>query len=164
MGAKGKGPKADGERHRKRHRAVGSDGRVPSEDTSKKQGTLSEEKVLEVARGMLTNIIFSSDSIRPDQRKQLMHLVFMPTAFLSKEDIDKMREEDITMFYEFMDKAGPRAINGLPMFTSMHMVSRADHARINAKYDELEKLLFPERHKKDEEKLGPRRGANRVGR
>jgi hypothetical protein len=46
--------------------------------------------------------------------------------------------EDIGMLYEYNDKAGPRGINGYPMFTSCNIVSKADTKKFLEVYKKYE--------------------------
>ncbi len=39
--------------------------------------------------------------------------------------------------YEYIDKAAPRSVNGLPIFFSMRMLSRADQKRLSEKVQRL---------------------------
>lgn len=53
----------------------------------------------------------------------LIPSVFMPLSFMSREDFDKLLARDVVMFFEYVDKAGPVAVNGFPMFMSMQMLT-----------------------------------------
>lgn len=50
--------------------------------------------------------------------------VFMPLIFA--RDWVKKYHQDIGMIYEYMDKAGQTAINGMPIFQSMRIVHKDD--------------------------------------
>lgn len=61
--------------------------------------------------------------------------VFMALNFLSKEDLDGMQKANIIFFYEYLDKAGPRSVNGMPMFYSCNMLNLEDYNKL-AEYSE----------------------------
>ncbi len=48
---------------------------------------------------------------------------------------------DMTLFYEELSAAGPRAINGLPCFTSVRMLCRTQHQRLRNKIQAIDKAL-----------------------
>lgn len=54
--------------------------------------------------------------------ENLIVSVFMPMMFVE----DKSFFDDVGLVYEYMDKAGPRSINGQPMFMSMRCLNKAD--------------------------------------
>ncbi len=56
------------------------------------------------------------------------YLVFMP-LFFGAGDFSRSWIESIGVVYEYMDKAGPRSINGMPIFFSCRFVHRDDWER-----------------------------------
>lgn len=67
----------------------------------------------------------SSDATRVGGSSSLA-MVFMPYAFGTFDGWTEQEMEEIGLLWETLDKAGPRAINGCPMFTSMHIMHRLD--------------------------------------
>lgn len=57
-----------------------------------------------------------------------IRMVFMITAFMDEEQIKDFLAKQPSMIFEYMDKAGPRTVNGMPGFFSMQHLNRADHA------------------------------------
>jgi hypothetical protein len=57
---------------------------------------------------------------------RILPLVFMPLAMLSREDVETLdalpREQQPGIFFEYLDKAGPRSINGHPIFWSVQWI------------------------------------------
>jgi hypothetical protein len=84
----------------------------------------SEEKLKALAMDMADGKVFTDMSIREGD-VSLLGMIFMPLLFLDEEQrVDLM--EDTGMIYEYHDQAGPRGINGYPMFMSFHSVHRDD--------------------------------------
>lgn len=52
----------------------------------------------------------------------LIMSVFMPMMLVE----DKSFVDDVGLVYEYLDQAGPRSINGQPMFMSMRCLNKAD--------------------------------------
>lgn len=69
---------------------------------------LTEEEIEDLANGIITNVVFFSDP------KDVQNAFMILLAFASE---DQIPPNAVTM-YENWSEAGPRSINGLPMFTS----------------------------------------------
>ena len=48
-------------------------------------------------------------------------------------------DDEPEMIYEYLDKAGPRSVNGMPMFMSVNVMNRADFRAWLPMYIEYEK-------------------------
>lgn len=51
---------------------------------------------------------------------------FMVLAFMDAPAIQQLQDDPPGMIYEYLDKAGPRSVNGMPCFFSMQMLSQSD--------------------------------------
>lgn len=69
--------------------------------------------------------IFGSWNIHETDQKSVIGMVFMPITFMLKKDLP----EDIAHVYAYMHEAGPRSINGYPMFYSCYMLNEADYKK-----------------------------------
>lgn len=93
---------------------------------------LPDEQVMKFAQDILANRYFLSTQIHESQLKNLLHIVFMPLAFLDKKAIKKMKDDDVVIFYEEVSKhVGGRSINGYPFFGSVAMLTRADWTQVH---------------------------------
>ena len=54
----------------------------------------------------------------------------MILAFLTEEHRKDLEERDVVAFYEHISKAGPRSVNGLPMFMSACTLTREEYNRL----------------------------------
>ena len=58
-----------------------------------------------------------------------IEMVFMPLVFGALADWPREDLEQIGILWEYLDKAGPRSINGLPSFFSLRIMHRDDWER-----------------------------------
>lgn len=80
-----------------------------------------------------------SDDIKIDRKNKLEHV----SEIIEYEEQTEIREEyinNIGMVYEYYDKAGPRSINGYPIFMSMHILSKEDTKRFIEMYQKYEEM------------------------
>lgn len=112
----------------------------------KKHPILAKEpgEIIKIARGIYEGRIFCDLHI--DQHSQhLLGSIFMPLLFGALSHYEN--PEDIGMLYESLDKAGPRSINGYPVFSSMGVLNKADAQRV------LDTIKHIEKTREDEEQL-----------
>jgi len=85
----------------------------------------SDEELREFVLGCCDGRILTSAQV-PAGR---LHLVFLPIALGALHECTKEFLESIGVVYEWRDKAGPLAINGLPQFFSANLLHREDWAK-----------------------------------
>jgi hypothetical protein len=103
---------------------------------------LPDEKVMQFAQDVLANKYFLSTQIHESQLKTLLHLVFIPLAFLDKKGLRKMQQDDVVVIYEEVSKhVGGRSINGYPFFGSCAMLTRADWMAVHGALVALEEAI-----------------------
>lgn len=98
----------------------------------------SNREIRELAAGFRAGSLFGSWMIQPES---MITNVFMCLLFM--DDIQKkmMQRDDIVHVYGYMKDAGPMAINGMPIFYSMYMLSREDVDRIKEAMKQLEAFM-----------------------
>jgi hypothetical protein len=100
----------------------------------------TEVELRELASYIFENKVFGSWSFSSEnQARNCMHVVFMPLMFMPQDERDAYREEGVIHFYEFYDKAGPRSINGCPIFSSVRFLLKDEWETINLFLDKLVK-------------------------
>jgi hypothetical protein len=67
--------------------------------------------------------IFTSNQIR---NPNSVGFVFMPLIMGALEGYTEEERGKIAMAWEHLSKAGPRSINGMPMFASCHLMHKED--------------------------------------
>ena len=99
----------------------------------------TDEDLKQIAKDMWAGKIFTDRHLKNDP--QMISSVFMILALLDKKQLVKMEQDNINLFYEYLDKAAPRSINGYPIFFSMRMLDKNDAARMIDFYNEVGKVM-----------------------
>lgn len=108
--------------------------------TAKKFPNLEKEVISQLAKDIATDKVFCSFYL-PESELNLIGSIFMPILFGALKDYTQEQIKDLGFIYEYYDKAGPRGINGYPMFMSCGFVSKDDANRIQNKVDQIRKAL-----------------------
>lgn len=69
-----------------------------------------------------------------------LSMTFLPIAFLDKEDIAALKADNLTFAYEYLREAGPRSVNGMPVFFSVKFLDYDDQKRLHERVQEIAKL------------------------
>jgi hypothetical protein len=85
----------------------------------------SREDLKKIAIDFADGKIFTSDLL-PDMN--LLPQVFVPIALNCFKDIpeEDIKKGKLWVIYEYYDKAGPRSINGYPIFFSLNYLSKEE--------------------------------------
>jgi hypothetical protein len=65
---------------------------------------------------------------------------FMIMMFMDAKHHQSMREQHIAHVYEYIDKAGPRSINGYPSFLSAQFLNHDDSVKVLARIRQIEEF------------------------
>jgi hypothetical protein len=103
--------------------------------------SLKKSDLSQLAKDIAMDKVFCSHFLPAEQQKNLLGMIFMPILFGATKDMSEEQVNDIGFICEYYDKAGPRAINGYPMFLSCRFVSKADAKRIMIKVNKIKKAL-----------------------
>lgn len=94
----------------------------------------SDEELKTIAKDIKGNLIFRSAYVSLGDQS-LMSMIFMPLALMgpkeSKQIVKDLKSGKVAEFYEYYDKAGPRAINGYPIFVSFYTLGRDEVEKVN---------------------------------
>jgi len=82
---------------------------------------MSREELKQLALDMLSGAVFTNMHVSAPEQ---LGLVFMLLGFLNDEQAKELA--DIGLIYEYMSKAGPRSVNGMPIFMSARFVHKDD--------------------------------------
>ena len=101
-----------------------------------KKPTAAERKaaLVKVAEDILDNKIFTSNHV---QEQNMVTMVFPILSFLDKKTLAKMQKDDVTLVYEYVDKAAPRGVNGYPMFFSCRFLTRGEATEMWGYYERM---------------------------
>lgn len=97
------------------------------------------EKVHELARDIVMDKVFIDRFIsEPDHEwNHMLRAIFLPIGLGGMP----ANVEDIGMVYEYLEKAGPRSINGYPIFFSCQMLHKAQMPELIAAVEHYAKTL-----------------------
>jgi hypothetical protein len=79
--------------------------------------------------------------------KEIISMVFMPIIFLNEEQRQELIAENVFAFYGKMADAGPRGINGYPIFWTMYRISEDDYNKLRQyakEYSDIMQKVFGE--------------------
>lgn len=115
-------------------------------ETVEVQREKSDEEIKQLALDVMADKVFTSLHIREGEMARMLPSIFMPLIFLEgseggAEFLERLKSGEITLIYEYLSKAGPRAINGYPSFLSMCCLNRADHEALSNMLKKLQAAL-----------------------
>lgn len=88
----------------------------------------SEEELKQIAKDIVEGNIFTDRDLRKqDMEGSLVGLVFMPVLLMPNP---AAWLADAALLFEYWDKAGPRSINGYPIFFSVRKITKNDIAAL----------------------------------
>lgn len=87
----------------------------------------TDEELAKLAWDIVSGKIFGSWDI---PNPQDVSIVFMVLAFMKPEHAAQLRTNEIAHCYEYLNKAGPRAINGMPSFFSAQFLNKVDAGKL----------------------------------
>lgn len=87
-----------------------------------------------IAVGLKEGRVWTSNHCRSVDE---LRMSFMIIALMDKKDLGAMMDAGVHTFFEWMDKAGPRSVNGLPCFFSCDTLNKEDWEKVRSTYDAL---------------------------
>ena len=99
-----------------------------------------DKELKQLAKDLYSGMIFTSLHIRKHDI-QFLSSIFMPLLFINEETEKKYREMPIGMFYEYYDKAGPRTLNGYPIFFSVNALSVENTNKVQKYYEKVKEAM-----------------------
>ena len=96
----------------------------------------SDDDLYTIAKDIFDGKIFTDRHLGPNNA-HMFQSVFMITVFMDQADIEDLKSQDIGMFYEYYAKAGPMAVNALPIFFSCSILHSADAERVWKMYEKM---------------------------
>ena len=100
----------------------------------------TDEELKQIAKDLYAGQIFTDRHVsNPD----LLSSVFMVLAFMQSETkVGKtFYDNPPALIYEYMDKAGPMGINGMPMFTSFCQLDKEECDKMFAYYEKVKEAM-----------------------
>ena len=90
---------------------------------------LSDDELRRFVDDYVSDRIFTSAHLRDEEAARMLPMIFLPVALgcFSKTRPDSLKQ--IGVVWEYLHKAGPRGINGRPVFFSMNLLHIDDWER-----------------------------------
>jgi len=89
-----------------------------------------------LARDIIAGLVFTDRHIA-DTNTDNIPLVFVPLSMLSPMQLESLREAKPAMFYEYLNRALPRVVNGLPRFASFKYLTKDEAERFGPIYERV---------------------------
>lgn len=83
----------------------------------------TDEELKQIAKDCVDGKIFTSSMVKDNDS---LSMVFMPLIFMNEEQSKEFEKAIPYMLFEYYDKAGPRSINGMPIFYSFQQLSKQE--------------------------------------
>jgi hypothetical protein len=100
----------------------------------------TDDELKQIAKDIFSHKIFTSTMLREGDER-LLSSVFMPVLFMEKEQIEELEKNDVVAFYEYFDEAGPRSVNGYPIFMSANTLTRSEYNRTMEFYKQVKEKM-----------------------
>lgn len=100
----------------------------------------TDEELKDIALKINSNEIFTDRHI-PEEQSEMLPIVFMPLGLMSGEELTKAFGDDPGLAYEYMNKAGPRSINGFPSFFSMQVLDMEETIKVDGYIKKIRKAI-----------------------
>ena len=95
---------------------------------------MTDQEIKQLAEDMYKGIVFTDKHL---QRRGDIQSVFAVLALMSAEQIEELKKIPPGMIYEYFDRAGPMAVNGMPIFFSFKIVSIDDTKKVLTRYNNI---------------------------
>jgi len=95
---------------------------------------MTDEELKQIAKDLHVGKIFCD---RHCPSPQAIPQVFMLLNFMNEDQIKDFQAKEYDFFYEYLDQAGPLAVNGLPTFFSIRCLNRTDTAKMLDYYKKI---------------------------
>ena len=95
---------------------------------------MNDKEIRKLALDIANNQVFGSWMIKQDN---ILQTVFMPLIFMDKEQKEDLVKKEIVHMYEYYSEAGPRAINGCPIFFSMGLITKTEMEKLGPMVDDI---------------------------
>jgi hypothetical protein len=110
---------------------------MPKKNPKSTLKSLTDQEIRELALGIFRQEIFTDRHIAPTDQ-HITGSIFMPLSLMSKKQLlDLQRKQRPGMIYAKMRNAGPRSINGYPMFMEISLVRPDDAVKVWEEYKRI---------------------------
>jgi len=94
----------------------------------------TDDELKQIALDLYHGLIFSTGHIEnPEDAPR----VFMPFSLMDGDSINEFKKQDPGLVYEYLEKAAPRSINGLPIFFSFQFLTIDETKKMEQIYKKI---------------------------
>lgn len=83
----------------------------------------TNEEIKKIALDVLQGRIFCDRMV---DAPEMVTSVFMPLGLMEHKDLKALAKRNPQLIFEYLDKAMPMGVNGMPMFTSMQYLDEQE--------------------------------------
>lgn len=103
--------------------------------------TMTNEALAQLAKDVHMGKVFGTWMMTESEMKHSLHVVFMCLALMEDKAITDLLDRGCVHFYEYYDQQRiSRSINGMPIFFSMHYLTREDSDKLQKALKRLDDL------------------------
>jgi len=99
---------------------------------------MTNQELVKIAEDIHAGQIFTDRHIAPGVRQEMVPMIFLPIALADAKMAKRIKKDKPALVYEYLDKAGPRGINGYPIFMSCRFLNKEDNDKVWKAYVEIE--------------------------
>lgn len=101
----------------------------------------TDEELKGVAKDLWAGRIFSDRHINSlKDNPSVLGMVFMPMIFMDNKSRKKLADLKVNFIYEYMNKASPRAVNGMPIFFSCRILTEPETKKMFEYYEKFKQI------------------------
>ena len=100
--------------------------------------TKTGEEIKQIALDLFKGAIFTDRHL---QDIEDIRMVFMVLSFMDGERIKELQANPPGLIYEYISEAGPRSVNGMPVFMSLKMLTQDDTKKMFEHYEQLKSAV-----------------------
>lgn len=108
---------------------------VPGESQYRRR---TDDEIKQLALDVHAGLVFGTWNIKNPSETGM---VFMILSLMDSVMIKAMQRDGIVHLYEYISKAGPRSVNGMPCFFSAHQLDHEDTQRLIDRIKKIEAAL-----------------------
>lgn len=97
----------------------------------------TKQELKQIAMDLLDDKIFSDRHLREGEAPTMMQMIFMPLVFMDEQQMPLFLAQRPNFIFEYTDKAGPRSVNGYPIFFSMQYLNEEESKIMFDYYDKF---------------------------
>ena len=112
----------------------------------------TQEELHKIAEDLYRGEIFTSAHVRDPE---MIQSVFMVLIFLEEKHIQELKEKDCQVCFEYMSKAGPTSINGMPNFFSCQWLTRDEWTFVTHTHDQIKAAVEGVKGRKADDRKEP---------